>query len=189
MFAKGAGVTENAHAGQAGKQLSKQSEALAYQLWAEEGRSGDISPWPRQARDQPAAHRITHRRRDDRDRVGRLPGSQTARCRTGDDEVDLERYQLSRKFGKPLDSAIRRPVLEHDIPALDVTQIVEALAKGVEAGPPLGVNAVDRQQANALGRAGLLCRGGMRSGQGDGAECREGASLHEVLVRPPRDAP
>src|SRR5438034_7809906 len=76
-------------------------------------------------------------------RLSRMLGGQGGGRAPSHDEIDLERDQ----FGKPLDLAVGRSVFDHDVPALDVSEVTQALAEGsVERR----VRSGEREIANAV---------------------------------------
>ena len=66
-------------------------------------------------------------------RRGRALGGQRARRAVRDDDVDLEPNQLGCQAGQPLVSALRPPVLDDDVPALDVAEIAKPCRNGLDA--------------------------------------------------------
>jgi hypothetical protein len=47
------------------------------------------------------------------------------------DDINLERNQFRRKSGEPLKLPLGKSVFNHDIAALDVTEITQSLAEGL----------------------------------------------------------
>jgi hypothetical protein len=59
-----------------------------------------------------------------------LLGGQSVGCAWGHDDINLERNQFGRESGEPLELPLGIPVFDHDIAALDVTEVTQALAEG-----------------------------------------------------------
>ncbi|HEY3244506.1 MAG TPA: hypothetical protein VGM03_14265 [Phycisphaerae bacterium] len=81
----------------------------------------------------------------------------------GHDDINLERNQFGRESGEPLGLPLCIPVFDHDIAALDVTEVTQSLTEGLEQ---VGVRGqVDRQEAYPSDLGRLLGLGGERSAQ------------------------
>jgi hypothetical protein len=57
------------------------------------------------------------------------PGGDCASCR--DDDINLERNQFGRESGVPLDLPLGISVFNHDVAALDVTEVTQSLTEGL----------------------------------------------------------
>ncbi len=51
-----------------------------------------------------------------------------------DDDINLERNQFGRKSGVPLDLPLGISVFNHDVAALDVTEVTQSLTEGLVVG-------------------------------------------------------
>jgi hypothetical protein len=76
------------------------------------------------------------------------------------DDINLERNQLSRKSGKPLELALGISVFDHEVAALDVTEVTQSLTEGLVRVGPIGQ--VGRHVAYSSDLARLLGLGGER---------------------------
>src|SRR5204862_1727149 len=65
------------------------------------------------------------------DRLGCLPGGQGGGCRWGHDDINLERNQFGRKSWEPLELPLGISVFDHDVAALDVTEVTQSLTEGL----------------------------------------------------------
>ena len=52
----------------------------------------------------------------------------------GHDDINLERNQFGRESGEPLELPLGISVFDHDVAALDVTEVTQSLAEGLVAG-------------------------------------------------------
>src|SRR6266567_3267575 len=96
----------------------------------EDGQPRDIAARPRQAGDEPAPNRIGPSE-DDRDRPGRLLDGHGGGSACDHNDINLERNQLCRKSGEPLILSLGISVFNHDIAALDVTEVTQSLEEGL----------------------------------------------------------
>ena len=61
-----------------------------------------------------------------------MHGHTGAECASfGQDDINLERNQFGRKSGEPLALPLGISVLDHDVAALDVTEVTQSLKEGV----------------------------------------------------------
>src|SRR6266545_6002325 len=122
--------------------LLEQFQTLADELRGEVGQPRDIATRPREAGDEPAPNRIASNK-DNGDSRSRLLGHTGAECASfGHDDINLERNQFGRKSGEPLELPLGISVFNHDVAALDVTEITQSLTEGlvlVGAGGEVGV--------------------------------------------------
>src|SRR5216683_2432137 len=106
-------------------------------------------------------------------------------CASGHDDINLERNQFGRESGEPLELPLGISVFNHDVAALDVTEVTQSLTEGfAQAG---GSGQVARQKAYSRDLGRLLRPGGERRAKeatSQGAEKR--TSVHE---EPPPDRP
>ena len=103
-----------------GKSFPEQLEAFGDWFRAEKGQPRDIPTRPREAGDESVSDRITHNRRDDGDRGGRLL------CGAGrwriprDDEIDVETGEFVRPTRQPLDLPVCRSILNDNVLTLHI---------------------------------------------------------------------
>src|SRR5712691_12584158 len=63
---------------------------------------------------------------------GRLLGGQSGGFASGrDDDINLERNQFGRKSGEPLELPLGISVFDHEVAALDVTEVTQSLTEGL----------------------------------------------------------
>ena len=61
-----------------------------------------------------------------------MHGHTGAECASfGQDDINLERNQFGRKSGEPLALRLGISVFDHDVAALDVTEVTQSLEEGV----------------------------------------------------------
>ena len=78
----------------------------------------------------------------------------------GHDDINLERNQFGRKSGEPLELPLGISVFDHDVAALDVTEVTQSLEEGLaQVG---GSGQVGRQVAYSSDLGRLLGLGGER---------------------------
>src|SRR5882724_5141305 len=106
--------------------LREQFETLADDLrGGEHGQPCGIAARPRKAGDERACNRIGNTEEDNGEGPGRLLGGQSLGCASGQDDINLERNQFGRKSGEPLGLPLGISVLDHDVAALDVTEVTQ----------------------------------------------------------------
>src|SRR4030095_526073 len=76
------------------------------------------------------------------------------------DHIDLECNQFSRESGESLELPIGVSVFDHEVAALDVTEVTQSLTKRLVQVPIHG--AVERQESDSRDFSRLLCMGGER---------------------------
>jgi hypothetical protein len=79
------------------------------------------------------------------------------------DDINLERNQFGRKSGEPLKLPLGISVFDHDVAALDVTEVAQSLTEGLGQVGTTGQAA--RQEAYSSDRGRLLPLGGERRGE------------------------
>lgn len=143
--------------------------------------TGQISPRPGQAVDQPVLDRITNERENNRDRSGRFLRGQSAESATaGHNDVHIERYELGRQSGKSLGIALGVPVFDLEVAALDVAEITKLLEKSLQAR--IARRDFDFQVPDAHDLLGLLRSSGERRGEeGAGRSQEERPSSHHRI--------
>ena len=86
-------------------------------------------------------------------------------CAWSHDDINLECNQFSRKSGKPLELPFGISVFNHNVAALDVTEVTQSLEEGHSQ---VGVGArVERQKADSRGPGRCRLR---LDGEGHGEE-------------------
>jgi hypothetical protein len=98
-----------------------------------------------------------------------LLGGQGGECASGQDDINLERNQFGCESGEPLELPLVRSVFDHEVAALDVTEVTQSLAEGLSDGGR-GRAAPKYAYASDLGR--LLRLTGERRGE-EAGDCRE----------------
>ncbi|MBM2844101.1 MAG: merR-type protein [Anaerolineales bacterium] len=83
-------------------------------------------------------------------------------CAWGEDDINLERNQFGRKSGEPLGLPLGISVFDHDVAALDVTEVTQPLEERLSQVGTSGQ--VERQPAYSSDLGRLLGLGGERGG-------------------------
>src|SRR5712692_4536367 len=96
-----------------------------------EGLTGNVPPRPGEAGHEPVAYRVGAHRDNDRNRRGRTLQGLSCRRRGCQDDINLELDQFSGKGWKLVDVSLSIPVLDREVLSFDVTELLEALPKGV----------------------------------------------------------
>jgi len=125
-------VVQERNAREVRNQLLEKLDAFRRELGAEGSHSRDVASGPREARHE--AVRIAHRRHDDGNRSRRVLGGGGRRRATGNDHIDLETHERGGELRESLRVTIGGPVFEKEVLALDVAQLAQASAQGVEVG-------------------------------------------------------
>jgi len=87
----------------------------------------------REAHGETRRHRIgTDRCRDDRDRVGGLLRDLRSSRGIGDDDVDRQPDQIGRQCRQSVVTPGSEAILDLDVRSLDIAELTEPAAKGVE---------------------------------------------------------
>jgi hypothetical protein len=109
--------------------------------------------------------------------VACLAGPGEVVARRGHDDINLERDQFGRESGEPLGLPLGISVFDHDVAALDVTEVTQSLTEGLLY---VGVSGqVGRQVADSSDLGRLLGLGGERRGEGPGQRGQqETAAVH-----------
>ena len=133
---RGVRVFQHAHPRQRGEGQAQQLELLGFQIGRLCGKPGDVPAWARQARDEPAAHRIRIGRHHDRNRRRRVPRGRDGQA-ARDDDVHGGANQLCNEGGQTIEVALRVAIVDQDIRSGRPAQVAEpcfepfALAKGI----------------------------------------------------------
>ena len=89
-------------------------------------------------------------------------GGQDLGCGSGQDDINLECNQFGRKSGEPLGLPLGISVFDHDVAALDITEVTQSLTEGLGQMGTAGQLARQVAYSSDLGR--LLRLGGQRHG-------------------------
>ena len=111
----------------------------------------------------PSRNRIGNSSEDDGDSRGRLLGGQGVGVLRRHDDINLERNQFGRESGEPLELPLGISVFDHEVAALDVTEITQSLEEGLSQVGDSGRVAPQEAYSRDLGR--LLRLGGERRGE------------------------
>src|SRR5882724_3069052 len=131
----------------------------------------------RKAGDEPARNRIGSSGEDNGDGPGRLLGGQGRGCACGHDDINLERNQFGRESGEPLKLPFGGSVFDHEVTALDVTEVTQSLKEGLSLLRVSGQ--VSRQVAYSSDLGRLLRLGGERRGEEAASNhCHKRSALH-----------
>ena len=79
-------------------------------------------------------------------------GGQGVGCAWGHDDINLERNQFGRKSGEPLELPLGISVFDHDVAALDVTEVTQSLEEGLAQVGTSGQVARQVAYSSDLGR-------------------------------------
>ena len=142
--------------------LLEHLQTLCDELRGEEGQPRDIAARPRKAGDEPAPNRIGSSSEHNGEGPGRLLGGQGGECAScSHDDINLERNQFGRKSGEPLGLPLGTSVFNHEVAALDVTEVTQSLEEGLLQ---VGISGqVGRQVADSSAPGRLLGLGRNRT--------------------------
>ena len=106
-------------------------------------------------------------------------GGECASC--SHDDINLERNQFGRKSGEPLGLPLGISVFNHEVAALDVTEVTQSLEEGLLQ---VGISGqVGRQVADSSDLGRLLRLGGERRGEEAASQSRqERAPVHHSIT-------
>ncbi len=131
----------------------------------------------------PLVNRIANTSEDNGDSLGRLHGRQGDACASAhEDDINLERNQFGRKSGEPLELPLGISVFNHDVAALDVTEVTQSLEEGVAQVGASGQAGRQVAYSSDLGR--LLGLGGERCGEKPTGHDQELPALDSVQAPP-----
>src|SRR6266536_2087512 len=119
-------IQQDRDSGKARHSTFEYLQPLSRELRTKKGRSRDVPTGPRDAVDDSVGHRIGAGRHDDGDRRCRLLEDADPRS-ARNDHVRLETDQLSGEGRQPIIPALRPPVFDDNILALNVAQVAESL--------------------------------------------------------------
>src|SRR5262245_54123601 len=129
-------IDEHGHAHGGGHQLAQKLQPCYYQIYAKEIDTGQVAARPGDARDKTKPDRIIRNGEDDWDcrgcRLGRL---RRWGASAGGDDSDLPANQVGRQLWKPVILALRPAVDDRHILALNVADLLQTSAPGVQTVP------------------------------------------------------
>src|SRR5215510_5822345 len=158
--------------------LLEQLQPLADEFLRDNGEARDIAARPPKAGDESARNRITDRSEDDGKGRGRLLGGEGGGCVCDHDDINLESNEVGHESGEPLEVPPVTSVFDHDVAALDITEITQSLAEGLALEDASGP-APQVAYASDLGR--LLALRGERRKNTESEHDREPDPPHEHL--------
>ena len=107
-------------------------------------------------------------------------GGQGGGCAWGHDDINLERDQFGRESGEPLGLPLGIPVFDHEVAALDVTEVTQSLK---ECLSQVGVTGrVVPQPAYSRDRGRLLGLASERRGEEASSRHDEGSAIHHLMI-------
>src|SRR5215475_8051577 len=122
-------IPEDGHPGAPRHSLLEQLQLLPERRDAQATDACDVPSWPREAGDEPRAHRIAHVRHDDGNQAGGLL-RRTARLRPRrDKDIDVQLDQLGHEVAEPLGSSLCPAVFDNNILSLHVAEVAERLTE------------------------------------------------------------
>src|SRR5262249_33243739 len=160
--------------------LREQFQTLADEVRAEVGHPREMAAGPRKAGDEPEPNRIGNKREDNGDCPGRLFGGQSGACAWGQDDINLERNQFGRKSGEPVELPLGISEFDHEVAALDVTEVTQSLTEGLAR---LGISGQVLPQVAYSSDLGRLL--GVRGDRPPNRRAAEKCDELSRLTRPP----
>jgi hypothetical protein len=109
-----------------------------------------------------------------------LLGGQGGGCAWGHDDINLERDEFGRDSGEPLELPLGRSVFDHEVAALDVTEVTQSLKKGLSQVGVTGRLVPQPAYSSDLGR--LLGLSRKRSDQQGESASEESATVHYSIT-------
>src|SRR5262245_21435166 len=157
--------------------LREQFQTLSDEVRVEVRQPREIAAGPRKAGDEPEPNRIGNKREDNGDCPGRLFGGQSGACDWGQDDINLERNQFGRKSGEPVELPLGISEFDHEVAALDVTEVTQSLTEGLRPPGIRGQVLPQPAYSSDLGRL-LGVRGDRPPHRGAAEKCDELTPLH-----------
>jgi hypothetical protein len=124
------GIRQHGDSDGLGYRLLQELQVLTDRLRSHAGQPGDVAARSSQARDEAVAERIADVHHDDGDRRCHALGRESCLVYRRHEHIWLELDKLGRQERKPLvhvSCLSRVPVVDGDVPALDVTQVAQPL--------------------------------------------------------------
>jgi hypothetical protein len=109
-----------------------------------------------------------------------LLGGQGGGCAWGHEDINLERDQFGRESGEPLGLPLGVPVFDHEVAALDVTEVMQSLKECLSQVGVTGRVVPQPAYSSSLGR--LLGLANERRGQEASSRHDEGAAIHYWMI-------
>ena len=120
-------IHEDRHASGSGNRFLEHLQLLADDVDADaEGHPSDVPARTREAGDESDLDRIGDADHDDGDCRGCILGGKGRGCRHCHDEVHLEPNQFRCKVGQPIEPALRKSEVDHDVLTLDPAQFAKS---------------------------------------------------------------
>ena len=129
------GIEEDRDPRQSGDRLLQQLQTLRLELCGEGGQSCDVRIRTRQIGHDAAAKGVADGAHDDGNRRGGLLGGEHRLGAPSENDVHFEADEIIRQIGESLVASFGVAVLEANVLALDVAEIVECLSKGIDGRP------------------------------------------------------
>src|SRR5712691_3394904 len=174
-------VVEDCEVRQPGDGLLEELQALDIQVGREAFDAREIPAGPGQAREESDLHPSVTGYDNDGDGAGRLLGRESPDVPGGDDHVRLELDEFRGKVGEALELAMGEFEFEHEVVALDVAKVPQALDEGIDlrrsGGPGQVAEAPDLPQRLRLG-----CEGREEDAEGEGDDTPDGAAPPRGLL-------
>src|SRR5262245_1015809 len=98
----------------------------------------------------------------------------------GEDDIKLERNQFGRESGEPLGLPLGIAVFNHDVAALDVTEVTQSLTEGL--WQVRGSGPVEQQVTYASNLGRLLSLGHERRGEETAGQREKSAPVHYSIT-------
>src|SRR5262245_10397820 len=121
------GVTEHDHAAKPGHGLLKELQSFAGELGGNIREPGDVAARSTQTLYKSSSNGIAADRHDDGKGLRRFASRIQRKGITRDDDLDRETNQLGREVWKPREVALRVSAFDLDVPALNPSQLSQAL--------------------------------------------------------------
>jgi hypothetical protein len=122
-------IDQHRHARRSEHQLTQQFHPLCHQLGTEKLDPRQVSARSSEARDEIEPNRVFDDCEDDGDRRSGSLGRQRRSLAGCDDDGNLSANQFLRECRQPAKLALRSAVFDHDVLALDVAGLLQALAE------------------------------------------------------------
>src|SRR5262249_41603699 len=114
-------VPEKGDAPQLGNEFLDQLQPLPAEISRGLAQSRDVAPGMPHARHESDLYRIVNVHKDDGHLRRRTPGRKRCRSPSRQNDVDVESHKLCSKAGKLVETPVRGPAFDADVPAVDVS--------------------------------------------------------------------
>src|SRR6476660_5853562 len=95
-------IPQRRNSGELGNGFLEQLQSFASQHRRHGGEPSEVSPWPREAVNQPSRNRIRPAVKNNRNRLGSVLAGYGSRCGGREEYVHIEAHQLVNQSGKPV---------------------------------------------------------------------------------------